>query len=349
MPAEPGASGPDAGGNRMRAVQRHRDNSGMNAPLAVGGNRLTWTDLPPHLRAAVEAAAGAPVRSAASQPGGFSPGFASVLRLSDGRSVFVKAVSGARNPDSPALHRQEAKILAALPAGVPTPRLLWSHDDGDWVALMTEAVAGFPPAQPWRPDQLDLFLATAAELAERLTPAPVPAPSVQEQHATSLTGWRRMAGEPGGTDPLGAVPLGRWAGRRLDELAELEAAWPAAAAGDTLLHADLRADNVLLTGDGAAVVVDWPHACVGAGWVDLLLAVPSIAMHGGGDPERLWQRYRPGRDADPTAVTAVLAAATGYFLWQAAQPPPPNLPRVRAFQHAQGRAGLAWLRRRLAR
>lgn len=250
----------------------------MNAPLAVGGNRLAWTELPPDLRSAVEAAAGAPVRSATSQPGGFSPGFASVLRLADGRSVFVKAVNGARNPDSPDLHRREARTLAALPTTVPAPRLLWSHDDGDWVALMTEAVDGVPPAQPCRPEELETFLATVAELVERLTPAPIPAPSIQEEFATTFTGWRRMAGGPGG-----AVQLGQWARRRLATLAEIEATWPEAADGDTLLHADLRADNVLLTGDGAAVVVDWPHACTGAGWLDLLFAIPSIVMHGGGD------------------------------------------------------------------
>lgn len=315
----------------------------MRAPLAVGGNRLVWTELPPELRSAVEAGAGAPVRSATSQPGGFSPGFASVLRLSDGRSVFVKAVNRARNPDSPDMHRREARVLAALPASVPAPRLLWSHDDGDWVALMTEAVTGASPAQPWRPDQLATYLATAAELAARLTPAPVPAPSIQEYFAEDFTGWRWMAGGSGGV-----VPLGRWASRRLDRLAEIELTWPEAATGDTLLHADLRADNVLLTGDGAAVVVDWPHACIGAAWIDLLLAIPSIAMHGGGDPERLWRDYRPARTADPAAVTAVLTGLTGFFLRAAAQPPPPNLASVRAFQRAQGEAGLGWLRRRLS-
>lgn len=48
-------------------------------------------------------------------------------------------------------------------------------------------------------------------------------------------------------------------------------------------------------------------------------------------------------------MTALLTAVTGYFLWAAAQPPPVNLARVRAFQRAQGEAGLAWLQQRLAR
>lgn len=96
------------------------------------------------------------------------------------------------------------------------------------------------------------------------------------------------------------------------------------------------------------VVVDWPHACIGAGWIDLLAALPSVAMHGGGDPERLWSHYPPARAADPAAATAVLAALVGFFLRQSMRPPPPNLPRIRDFQRAQGEAGLAWLRQRLA-
>ncbi len=57
--------------------------------------------------------------------------------------------------------------------------------------------------------------------------------------------------------------LDRWSARHLDRLAELEEEAPAAAAGDTLLHLDLRADNLLLTPD-RVVVVDCPHARVGA-------------------------------------------------------------------------------------
>jgi aminoglycoside phosphotransferase len=310
----------------------------MTAPLAVGGSRLRWDEIPPEVRAGVETAAGSPVVAAVSQPGGFSPGLASVLRLADGRSVFVKAVNTARNPDSPGMHRREARVLAALPASVPAPRLLWSYDDGDWVVLMTEAVAGAPPAQPWRPAELAVFVALTARLADQLTPAPLAAPTVQEYFRDDFTGWRQLATDPPGVDP--------WVRRHRDELAELEAGWEPAAAGTTLVHGDLRADNVLLTPAGA-VAVDWPHACVGARWLDLLFALPSIAMHGGGDPQRLWDEYPPARDADPAAVTAVLAAITGFFLTRGQQPDPPNLPRVRAFQRAQAQAGLRWLRTRL--
>jgi hypothetical protein len=52
-------------------------------------------------------------------------------------------------------------------------------------------------------------------------------------------------------------------------------------------------------------------------------------------------------DADPEAVTTVLTAVAGYFVHRGSLPPPPGLPTVRAFQTAQGRHAVDWLRVRL--
>jgi Phosphotransferase enzyme family len=122
--------------------------------------------------------------------------------------------------------------------------------------------------------------------------------------------------------------------------------WPAGAAGGTLLHADLRADNLLLT-PARVMVVDWPWASVGAAWFDLLGMLPSVAMQGGLDPEAVFAAHPVAAGADPDAVTATLAALAGFFVVRGGEPPPPGLPTVRSFQLAQGRAALAWLRRRL--
>jgi hypothetical protein len=116
------------------------------------------------------------VVQAATQPGGFSPGLAARLRLADGRRVFVKAAGP--DPDTPALHRAEAQITAALPATAPSPRLLWSYDDHGWVALAFADIQGKLPTLPWRPGELQRVLDAVAELATTLTPTPVAAPSV---------------------------------------------------------------------------------------------------------------------------------------------------------------------------
>lgn len=158
-----------------------------------------------------------------------------------------------------------------------------------------------------------------------------------------FTGWRAFAGDPGAATGV----LDPWVPAHLDRLATLEEGWEQAAAGNTLLHGDLRDDNLLLTPDGRVVVVDWPHAAVGAAWCDLLMMLPSAAAGGTVDPEAVWSRFAPARGVDPAAVDAVVAALTGYFLLRSTLPAPRNVEGVREFQAVQGRAGLAWLGRRL--
>lgn len=295
------------------------------------------------MRGAVEAWLGGKVVSAASSPGGFSPGVAALLQTSDGRRVFAKAVGPEPNPDSPAVHRREAEIVTALPPGVPVPGLLWSYDEGEdgWVVLIFEAVEGRSPSVPWRPEELAKVLDALAALSERLTPSPL-APET----AGGAEGWSVVAG--GHWRRLGQerpAHLDGWSARNLDGLVELEERAPAAVAGDALLHLDLRADNLLLTADGV-LVVDWPHARVGAPWVDLAFFAPSVVMQGGPRPEELFRRYPPARDADDEAITAGVAAIAGFFTGEGSRPAPPGLPTLRAFQAAQGEAARTWLARR---
>ena len=90
------------------------------------------------------------MRSATTQPGGFSPGVAVRLELMDGRRAFVKAAHPAANPITPDIHRREARIVAAMPADAPVPKLLWVLDDGpeDWVVLAFEDIEGRLPVDP---------------------------------------------------------------------------------------------------------------------------------------------------------------------------------------------------------
>lgn len=309
------------------------------APQAVGGNRLTWQQVPQRLRTEVESAVGAPVVRAVGKDGGFSPGLASVLVLADGRSVFAKGVSMARNEFTVAAIRRETEVLAELPVHVPAPRLLWSFDDGEWAVLVTEAVDGHNPGLPWRPGELGRFMAAGVDLASRLTPSPIAAPPRIDSE--EFQSWTALAG-----DPAAASRLDPSVRRLVDRLAVLEQPWRTAAAGTALLHGDLRSDNFLLTSDGF-VVVDWPSVCVGAPWLDLFLALPSVAMHGGGDPQLLWDGSPLSRGVDPDAANTVLAAAAGLFISRSMEPVPPLLPTIREFQRAQGMAALAWLSRRM--
>ncbi|MFD9485368.1 phosphotransferase family protein [Streptomyces sp. NPDC059991] len=317
----------------------------ISAPPATGV-RTDWGQVPEHVRCGLEARLGAPVTDAVTQRGGFSPGVAARVRLADGRRAFVKAVSAEANPGSPVLHRAEARVSAALPLGVPAPRLLATHDDATWVALAFEDVDGRQPHVPWRADELSRVLHAVGELAHTLTPAPLDVRSVVESEAESFRGWEQLLDGDGDSESR-RDRLDPWVQRNLAALADLAAPWGESASGDTLAHGDLRADNMLLTADGRVVFVDWPHAVRAAPWFDLLLMLPCVRAQGGPDPDELFTAHPVGRDAEPEGVTATLAGLAGYFVRQSLRSAPPGLPTLRAFQAAQGAAALEWLRTRL--
>jgi len=317
--------------------------------------RPTWPDLPASVRAAVEVRLGAPVTGWTSHDGGYSQGLASTLRTADG-SVFVKAV-GAEHAFTVGLYREEARRAALLPDGVPAPRFLWSAEipaaeipagaarpDEGWVALAFETHPSRNPRQPWADDELRAVLDLAVAVGEH----PVAAgalPAFETELPTDRT--RRLADEA----PPGLTTYDPWLAQHLGRLATLEEGAPAAVAGSSLVHGDLRGDNALLVDDGPggvrALAVDWPNAARGAAFCDLVGMLPATQVEGGPAPEEALARRPLPVGTDEDAVTAYLVALTGYFVHSSLQPPPPGIPHVRAFQRAQGEACVAWLRRRL--
>jgi aminoglycoside phosphotransferase (APT) family kinase protein len=305
--------------------------------IEATGVRIGWTDLPRWLRAAVESVLGDRVVAARSQSGGFSPGSADRVRTAGGRGAFVKAVSAELNEVSPRMHRAEARVSAALPAHLPVPRLLGSVDERGWVALVLTDVDGRHPRTPWQPDELDRALSTLDQLARDATPAPVPdLPAAEKLYRHDFGGWRRIAADP-------PPRLHRWAAARLPRLCELADRGLAALAGATLVHGDVRADNLLIGPDGAVTVVDWPFASRGAPWFDRLLLLVNVRLYGGRDTSAELARCAARTGADPADLIAALAGVAGYFLDAGRRPGAPGLPTVRAFQRAQAASTLDWL------
>ena len=301
------------------------------------GVRIGWRVLPKPVRARVEEMiGGGPVVEARSQAGGFSPGTADRVRTVSGRRAFVKAVSPAINTRSAELARQEMRITAALPEHAPTPRMLGGFDDGDWVVLVLEDIDGAHPRTPWVESEIETAVTGLRELAAALTPPPLAdAPRAADHFAGDFAGWDEVAADP-------PADLDPWAAGHLPQLRAASARGLAAIkTGATLTHCDIRADNILVRGDGRMIFVDWPWGCVGPDWLDRLLLAINVLVHGG-DPGRVLAGI------DPRTATDVVAGLTGFFHHIQRLPPPPGIPTVRAFQKSQGEALLPWLRTRLA-
>jgi len=305
-----------------------------------GGNRPMWTELPQHVRAVVEEMVGAKVTDAQTAHGGFSPGFASALALSDGRRVFVKAMSDALTPGGAGLYRREQHILEGLPSTVPTPRLLAVRDDGDWIVLLYELADGHNPV-PSRPMELMAMLATYRSLAALLDPSPLALDSFESNWGRRFDEWEGLGGAHADA-VVEAFPQ-----LNVAATAQVASGWRNAVQGNALVHGDLRADNMILTQHGV-LVLDWPESCIGAPWLDLVLALPSMAMFPDGPaPEPIVRTHPLTRSVESGHLDAVIAALAGFFAVNSVRPAPPGLPTLREFQRDQAIATLDWLRQRL--
>ncbi len=303
-------------------------------PHGRTARRLEWQFLPPHVRRIVEERCGSPVVSAETQGAGFTPGFASVLTCEDGTRHFVKAASTKAQRMFAASYREEARKLAALPADVPAPRLLWTHDGDDWVVLGLEHVEARAPRRPWCQADLTASLDMLEATAAALTPAPegLDLDSFATEFESFPAHWDHIRA----TRP--DLP-------HLEEAAALAARYLEVADGSTLVHTDVRDDNILLASDGRVLMCDWNWPVVGAAWLDTLLLL--IGPRGDGlDVEAVLAERPLTRDVPAEHIEIMLALLAGYFLRQSDDPVPPTSPYVRDAQRWQGEVVWDWLSER---
>ena len=68
-------------------------------------------------------------------------------------------------------------------------------------------------------------------------------------------------------------------------------------------------------------MVDWPEASIGAPWLDLVLALPSIGMFEGTPPlHDIAETSALLGGVEPHHLTTVIAAMAGFFLCASVEP-----------------------------
>jgi hypothetical protein len=286
------------------------------------------------VRAEVERRCGARVTAAASQNSGFTPGFASVLECEDDSRHFVKAASTKAQRMFADAYREEARKLALLPPAAPAPRLLWTAEVEDWFVLSTAYVEARAPRRPWREAELRLCLDTLTAAAGVLTPPPpgMELPSASEEFASWPAFWDHLR------ETRPELP-------HLEEAAGLATRYVEAMAGETVVHTDVRDDNILLTSEGRALLCDWNWPFAGAAWLDSLFLL--IGPRGDGlDVEQVIGTHPLLSVVPREQIDIVLAVVTGYFLKSADDPVPPTSPFIRDAQRWQGEVCWDWLSER---
>ncbi len=300
-------------------------------PVGATARRLEWSHLPPWLRAEIERILRSAVVDAVSCDSGFTPGMASVLTCADGTRHFVKAASVKAQRASAEAYRVEGRKHEHLPPSVPAPELLWIRDADDWVVLGFAHVEARAPSRPWTRADLDPVLTATIRLAEVLTPPPAALRlrTIAEEMADLPGMWQHVRR----TRPELA---------HLEEAAALAARFGEVSAGDTVVHTDVRDDNVLIDPRGRALICDWNWPARGAPWVDSVLLL--IGPRGDGlDVEAILAEHPLTREVPAESIDVLIALVTAFFLRSADQPVPPSSPHIRDHQRWYGEVCWGWL------
>jgi aminoglycoside phosphotransferase (APT) family kinase protein len=210
----------------------------------------------------------------------------------------------------------ETAILRALEStDVPAPRVVWADAEGTRLGRPTLVMERSDGECDWfvlngdRP--LDVRVDLAHQLCDRLA----------DIH---LVDWRAVGlgdtlEDPGPADGAARHAVDHWEAElrrvELEPQAELEVvlAWLRAhapsAPATTLVHADFKPGNVLLTGDRVTLVLDWETAHLGdphedLGWVTNPVRAGEHRIEGAWSPADLLERWsaRTGLTVDPVAV-----------------------------------------------
>jgi hypothetical protein len=272
----------------------------------------------------VAAAVGQPVRSLRRiKSRGYAAAYHAIVELDDGSTAFVKA--GAEEVTSGFL-RDELRFYQAVQAPF-MPRLL-GFDEGDPPFLVLEDLSDCRWPPPW--DDAVVASVRAALAAVAATPPPGWLDPIDRDWL--LGGWAEVEGDPDPFLATGMCPA-IWLDSALPVLRE--AAESAPVDGTTLVHLDVRSDNICLA-DRGAVLVDWNFACLANPDLDIAGWLPSLRLEGGPRPEELL----PG-------AGAFAAALAGFFAARVGLPPPETAPQVRSIQKAQLEVALSWAAREL--
>ncbi|MEU8799553.1 phosphotransferase [Spirillospora sp. NPDC048819] len=226
--------------------------------------RSDWTDLPEELRIEIEAKAG-PISSIDPAPTGNHADIASTLHSPEGLT-FVKAARKLADRDGPEVMslRREAAVNPYV--SEMAPRLRFQVEVGEWVALGFEHITG--RRADFTPGSPDLAVLAKTIQSIQGTPCPDVVRMVVERR------WQSVAKD---VSPM---------------------------SGSALLHTDLNEDNLIITLEGRAYVVDWAFVSRGQAWVELGLLTPWLlkAGHSPREADEWVSQFGSWTDAKPPHV-----------------------------------------------
>jgi aminoglycoside phosphotransferase (APT) family kinase protein len=233
-----------------------------------------------------------------SPPFGLTGAERHVVLFDDGTSAFVK---GATDPETAAWLTSELRLLEQVGGRFGPEIIAWLSDDQHPVLVTDDLSSAYWPAAGgttvrWRAGDIDAVLTTLEQLralpaAPSLTPVPWPRPC-----------WPRLV-EHRIPARLGLCSQD-WLDRHGPEIITLDER--ATSDGRSIVHGDVRSDNLCLLPDGQVRLVDWSESGAGHPLHDLIMLLPMLHLEGGPTPASVLR--------DPIDMIVRLAGRT---IWRA--------------------------------
>ena len=287
-------------------------------------NKLDSPSFSSALRARLERLTGRPIRHVEQVGGGYTPALRLRVTHVAGTTCFAKIGT---TPHTVRALQQENRVYQALSAPFLARHLGWEDDPIHPILLLEDLSNAFWPP-PWEEKRIMQVLAAMEQV---WSSSLVDVPRMADLDSI-WDGWRQVAEGPAPFLSLG-IASEKWLRQALDTLLAIDAA--EVVNGRSLLHFDLRSDNICFQ-QNRALIIDWNLVCLGNPQVDLGFWLPSLQAEGGPAPEILL----------PDAG-AIAGLVSGFFAARAGLPAIPDAPRVRNIQRVQLKTALPWAVRTL--
>jgi thiamine kinase-like enzyme len=242
-----------------------------------------------------------------------------VMQFQNGSSAFVKHATDEQTANWLTSERR----IYELVQGNFLPELI-GWDGGEYPILILQDISAGHTAPPWSAKYIERVLRLLDTLATVKMPEGFPA---LVNYPEPFDGWQQITRRRSQFLELGLVSA-EWLERALPVLVEAETGVDLG--GDSLVHTDIRSDNICFHRD-CTQLVDWNWACKGNPKFDLISWLPSLHAEGGPPP---WEFT--------LAQPNLIAMQAGYLANRTSRPPMKQQESIRHLQLAQLRSALPW-------
>ncbi len=195
-----------------------------------------------------------------------------VMQFENGTSTFVKL---ATEKDTVKWLRDEHKAYSVIKADFMPKMIAWEYGEYPILVLEDLSKGHWPP--PWTSGQIQKVFDTLKKLAEIKIEGDFDSLS---NFKKELTGWQKISQDPKGFLGLGLVSP-EWLEKTLPTLIKAES--EIKLEGDSLVHTDIRSDNICFVGD-KTIFIDWNWTVKGNPMFDVVAWLPSLYAEGGPTP-----------------------------------------------------------------